>query len=36
MVPPGLGPSNVLLVRGPDGRVAFLHQSLRAVPRIED
>lgn len=36
MVPPGLGPSNVLLVRGADGRVAFLHQSLRAVPRVEE
>jgi CubicO group peptidase (beta-lactamase class C family) len=36
MIPPGLGQRDVLLVRGADGRVAFLHQSLRAIPRVEE
>jgi CubicO group peptidase (beta-lactamase class C family) len=35
MIPPGLGQRDVLLVRGADGRVAYLHQSLRAIPRVE-
>lgn len=35
LVPPMAPPANLLLVRGADGRVAFLHQSLRAVPRVE-
>ncbi|WKW13210.1 serine hydrolase [Pseudogemmatithrix spongiicola] len=35
MVPPMAQQANVLLVRGADGRVAFLHQGLRAIPRVE-
>lgn len=35
MVPPMAPPANVVLVRGADGRVAFLHQGMRAVPRVE-
>lgn len=35
MVPPMAQQANVLLVRGADGRVAYLHQSLRAIPRVE-
>lgn len=32
-VPPQGEPTTVLLVRGADGRVEFLHQGLRAIPR---
>jgi CubicO group peptidase (beta-lactamase class C family) len=35
MVPPMAPPANMLLVRGADGRVAFLHQGLRAIPRVD-
>lgn len=35
MVPAFAAPTSVLLVRGPDGRVQYLHQGLRAVPRVE-
>jgi CubicO group peptidase (beta-lactamase class C family) len=36
LVPSALPPVILELVRGPDGRVAYLHQSLRAIPRVED
>lgn len=35
MLPAMLPPVNLLIVRGADGRAAYLHQSLRAVPRVE-
>jgi len=34
-VPAMLPPVNLLIVRGADGRADYLHQSLRAVPRVE-
>lgn len=35
LVPPMAPPATMLLVRGADGRVAFLHQSLRSIPRVD-
>lgn len=35
MVPPFANPTTVLLLRGADGRVEYMHQGLRAIPRAE-
>jgi len=32
--PGGVPPTRVAFVNGPDGRVAYLHQGMRAVPRL--
>jgi CubicO group peptidase (beta-lactamase class C family) len=31
--PPGAPPTVVVMVPGPDGRIAYLHQGMRAIPR---
>ena len=36
LVPAFAAPANLSLVRGADGRVAFLYQGMRAIPRIEE
>ncbi len=35
LVPPGLPPASILIVRDANGRVTYLHQGLRAIPRVE-
>ncbi len=33
VTPPGAPPTVVVIVPGPDGRIAYLHQGMRAIPR---
>ncbi len=36
LLPPAAGALTLVLVPGTDGRIAYLHQGLRAIPRVED